>query len=97
VQGGVIVGLTRLPWIVAGALVVAGGPTLVSAIAAGEWPDACEESTLAADGPTHQLILTLQPAHINGTQLVYAHGNVRPQEPLALPEELGVAVVVDQL
>lgn len=95
-----IVGFTRHAWIVAASLVVAGGLPLASAMAAGEWPDACEESTLATDGPTDQLILVCLPARFNGTLLVYAHGYVPPQEPLALPEELGeadVAEVVDRL
>jgi alpha-beta hydrolase superfamily lysophospholipase len=61
---------------------------------AGEWPDDCNESTLSSDDPNHpsdQLILTCLPSTFNGTLLIYAHGYVKPQEPLALPEEFGNA------
>jgi pimeloyl-ACP methyl ester carboxylesterase len=61
-----------------------------------EWPDECTESTLPSDDPNHpspQLILTCLPSDFNGTLIVYAHGYVRPQEPLSLPEEFGNADV----
>jgi pimeloyl-ACP methyl ester carboxylesterase len=63
---------------------------------AGEWPDGCKESTLPSDDPDYpndQLILTCLPSSFNGTLIIYAHGYVRPQEPLALPEEIGDADV----
>ena len=58
---------------------------------AGEWPDDCTQSTLPSHDPSYpddQLILTCLPAPFNGTLIVYAHGYVRPQEPLSLPAEL---------
>ncbi len=55
-------------------------PTSASAQSA--WPPGCAESEL--DG---QLILICFPANWNGVLLLYAHGYVAPQEPLALPEE----------
>jgi pimeloyl-ACP methyl ester carboxylesterase len=70
---------------------------------AGEWPDDCEEATLPSDDPDYpndQLILTCLPSDFNGILVIYAHGYVRPQEPLALPEELGhsdVRELVQQL
>jgi pimeloyl-ACP methyl ester carboxylesterase len=70
---------------------------------ADEWPDDCKESTLPSNDPSYpddQLILTCLPSDFNGTLVIYAHGYVRPQEPLALPEELGdsdVREVVKQL
>jgi pimeloyl-ACP methyl ester carboxylesterase len=63
---------------------------------AGGWPDDCEESTLPSDDPDYpndHLILTCLPSDFNGTLVIYAHGYVRPQEPLALPEEFGDADV----
>ena len=45
------------------------------------WPSGCECGSLG-----DQLILTCQPNNFNGTLIVYAHGYVYPQEPLALPE-----------
>jgi pimeloyl-ACP methyl ester carboxylesterase len=63
---------------------------------AGEWPDDCEELTLPSDDPNYpndHLILTCLPSDFNGTLVIYAHGYVRPQEPLALPEEFGDADV----
>jgi pimeloyl-ACP methyl ester carboxylesterase len=59
---------------------------------ADEWPEDCEESTLPSDDPNYpddQLILTCLPSDFNRTLVVYAHGYVRPQEALGLPEELG--------
>jgi hypothetical protein len=61
---------------------------------AGEWPSDCEEAALPTQDaayPSDQLILTCLPSNFNGTLLIYAHGYVKPQEPLALPEELGDA------
>jgi pimeloyl-ACP methyl ester carboxylesterase len=69
---------------------------VADAARAGEWPDDCEESTLPSDDPNYpneQLILTCLPSDFNGTLVIYAHGYVRPQEPLALPEEFGDADV----
>jgi pimeloyl-ACP methyl ester carboxylesterase len=63
---------------------------------AGEWPDGCTESSLPSDDPNHpspQLILTCLPSDFNGTLIIYAHGYVRPQEPLSLPAEFGNADV----
>jgi hypothetical protein len=57
---------------------------------AGKWPDDCTQSTLPSgdpDYPDDQLILTCLPSHFNGALIVYAHGYVRPQEPLSLPAE----------
>lgn len=51
--------------------------------AAPPWPDACVEATLAVPAP--QLVLTCVPEAWNGQLVVYAHGYVPPQEPLALP------------
>jgi hypothetical protein len=83
----------------------AGGVGLLLAdpVGAAEWPEDCQESTLPSDDPDYpdaQLILTCLPPDFNGTLFVYAHGYVRPQEPLALPEEFGdadVRVVIEQL
>jgi hypothetical protein len=61
---------------------------------AGEWPDDCEQSALPTedpDFPNDQLVLTCLPSNFNGTLLIYAHGYVRPQEPLALPEKFANA------
>jgi hypothetical protein len=55
-------------------------PTSASAQSA--WPPGCAESEL--DG---QLILICFPPNWNGVLLLYAHGYVAPQEPLALPQE----------
>jgi pimeloyl-ACP methyl ester carboxylesterase len=70
---------------------------LISDVArAGEWPDDCEQSTLPSDDPTYpndQLTLTCLPSDFNGTLVIYAHGYVRPQEPLGLPDEFGNADV----
>jgi hypothetical protein len=71
----------------------------IDAARAGGWPDDCEESTLPSDDPNYpndQLILTCLPSDFNGTLVIYAHGYVRPQEPLALPEEF-VAADVQEL
>ena len=37
------------------------------------------------------------PSDFNGTLIIYAHGYVRPQEPLALPEEFGETDVREQV
>jgi pimeloyl-ACP methyl ester carboxylesterase len=74
-----------------GAVAMAVGLLLPSAASAVDWPDDCQESTLPSDDPDYpddQLILTCLPADFNGTLIIYAHGYVRPQQPLALPEEL---------
>jgi pimeloyl-ACP methyl ester carboxylesterase len=49
-------------------------------------PAGCTLGSLPAD-PQDQLILTCMPDDFNGTLVVYAHGYVSPQEPLALPLE----------
>jgi pimeloyl-ACP methyl ester carboxylesterase len=75
---------------VAVALLIAGPA------AAAEWPDDCQEAALPSNDPNHaeaQLILTCLPSDFNGTLIIYAHGYVKPQEPLALPEEFGEADV----
>jgi pimeloyl-ACP methyl ester carboxylesterase len=80
--------------VIAGALWVAVGLLLSGSLVAAEWPDGCEESTLPSDDPIYpdaQLILTCLPPDFNGTLIIYAHGYVRPQEPLALPAEFGNA------
>jgi pimeloyl-ACP methyl ester carboxylesterase len=48
-------------------------------------PPGCENGSLPAD-PEDQIILTCMPETFN-TLVVYAHGYVNPQEPLALPWE----------
>jgi pimeloyl-ACP methyl ester carboxylesterase len=61
-----------------------------------DWPDDCQEAALPSNDPNHpdaQLILTCLPSDFNGTLIIYAHGYVKPQEPLALPEEFGEADV----
>jgi pimeloyl-ACP methyl ester carboxylesterase len=65
-------------------------------VVAAEWPDDCQEAALPSDDPNYpdaQLILTCLPSDFNGTLIVYAHEYVKPQEPLALPEEFGEADV----
>lgn len=74
----------------AGALAV----LLMAGARAGEWPSDCEEGALPTQDsayPSDQLILTCLPSNFNGTLLIYAHGYVKPQELLALPEEFGNA------
>lgn len=82
--------------VIGGAFGVAVGLLLSDTAVAAEWPDDCQESTLPSNDPNYpdeQLILTCLPPDFNGTLIIYAHGYVRPQEPLALPEELGDADV----
>ena len=82
--------------IIGGAFAVAVGLLIAGPASAAEWPDDCQEATLPSDDPNHpdaQLILTCLPSDFNGTLIIYAHGYVKPQEPLALPEELGEADV----
>jgi len=89
--------------IIGGAFAVAVGLLLSDTVGAAEWPDDCQEATLPSDDPNYpdaQLILTCVPRDFNGTLIIYAHGYVRPQEPLALPEEFGdadVREIVEQL
>ena len=89
--------------IIAAAFAVAVGVLLATPVGAAEWPDECQEAALQSGDPNHpdaQLILTCPPADFNGTLIVYAHGYVKPKEPLALPEEFGEAEVqelVEQL
>lgn len=82
--------------LVGGAFALAGGLLLAGPLGAAEWPDECQEATLPSDDPDYadaQLILTCLPSDFNGTLIIYAHGYVRPQEPLGLPEELADANV----
>ena len=78
--------------VIASTLGAAVGLLLSDAAVAAEWPNDCQESTLSSRDPNYpngQLILTCLPPHFNGTLIIYAHGYVKPQDPLALPEELG--------
>jgi hypothetical protein len=82
--------------VIGGAFALAVGLLLADPLGAAEWPDDCQEATLPSDDPNYpneQLILTCLPPDFNGILFVYAHGYVKPQEPLALPEELGDADV----
>ena len=52
------------------------------------FPSECQQGTLPTDDlkfPGHQLILVCIPANWNGNLVLYAHGYVAPQAPLALP------------
>ena len=54
------------------------------------WPERCTLSTLDPEDdayPDDQIILTCIPELWNGFLVVYAHGYVAPQDPLALPVE----------
>ena len=88
---------------VAAAIGVAAGLLLSGTAGAAEWPDDCQEAMLPSDDPDYpdaQVILTCLPSDFNGTLIIYAHGYVRPHEPLGLPEELAdanVPEVVDRL
>jgi hypothetical protein len=82
--------------ILGGAFAVAAALLLAGPASAADWPDDCQEATLPSDDlryPDAQLILTCLPPDFNGTLIVYAHGYVKPQEPLALPAEFGAAEV----
>jgi pimeloyl-ACP methyl ester carboxylesterase len=89
--------------IIGGTFAAALGLLLAGPVAAAEWPDDCQEAALPSDDPNYpdaQLILTCLPPDFNGTLIIYAHGYVKPQEPLTLPEESGEADVrelVEQL
>jgi hypothetical protein len=89
--------------VVALAFVTGVGFLLAAPLGAEEWPDECQEAALPSDDPDYpdaQLILTCLPSDFNGTLIIYAHGYVRPHEPLGLPEELAdanVPEVVDRL
>ena len=75
---------------------VAAGLLFSGTAGAAEWPDDCQEAMLPSDDPDYpdaQLILTCLPPNFNGTLIIYAHGYVKPQEPLALPEEFANADV----
>lgn len=81
---------------VAVAIGIAAGLLLSGSAGAAEWPDGCQEGLLPSDDPHYpdgQLILTCLPPNFNGTLIIYAHGYVKPQEPLALPEEFANADV----
>jgi hypothetical protein len=88
VSRGALARLARLALIVA---LLLGLALPVGALAKSEdsvpWPPPpiCNEDTLNS-----QFILTCVPPNWNGVLIVYAHGFVPPQQPLALPaEELG--------
>jgi pimeloyl-ACP methyl ester carboxylesterase len=89
--------------IIGRAFAIAVALLLAGPVLAAEWPDDCQEATLPSDDPNHpdaQLILTCVPSDFNGTLIVYAHEYVKPQEPLALPAELGevdVRELIEQL
>jgi pimeloyl-ACP methyl ester carboxylesterase len=54
------------------------------------WPSLCQESSLPSHDPEFpepQLILICIPPNWNGQLVVYAHGYVAPQLPLALPTD----------
>ena len=59
-----------------------------------QWHPACHEGSLPSQDakyPADQLIITCIPANWNGQLVIYAHGYVPPQFPLALPvDELTV-------
>ena len=59
------------------------------------WPEACGEPFWLGD----QQVLTCLPETFNGTLVLYAHGYISPQEPIALPmEEIGpFASVIESL
>lgn len=81
---------------IAGALGITVGLLLSGTARAAQWPDNCEEAMLPSNDPNYpdaQLILTCLPPDFNGTLIIYAHGYVKPQEPLTLPEEFGNADV----
>ena len=88
---------------IGGTFAVAVGLLIAGPGSAAEWPDDCQEATLPSDDPNHpdpQLILTCLPSDFNGTLIIYGHGYVKPQEPLALPEEFGetqVRELIEQL
>ena len=53
-----------------------------------QWPAGCEESSLPSHDPTNpadQLTVICIPSPWNGQLVMYAHGYVPPQAPLALP------------
>ena len=57
-------------------------------IAQSQLPPSCQEGSLPSGDPKYpadQLILVCIPANWNGALVVYAHGFVPPQFPLALP------------
>jgi len=63
-----------------------GAPSAASAQA--PWPPFCQEGSLPSHDPKYpadQLILTCIPPNWNGQLVMYAHGYVRAQLPLALP------------
>ena len=59
-----------------------------------QWPAGCEEDSLPSHDPKYpedQLIIICVPSPWNGQLVMYAHGYVPPQAPLALPiDELTV-------
>ena len=53
-----------------------------------QWPPSCEESSLPSHDPKYpdgQLVVICIPSEWNGQVIIYAHGYVAPQLPLALP------------
>jgi pimeloyl-ACP methyl ester carboxylesterase len=54
------------------------------------WPPICQENSLASGDPKYpvdQLIVICIPPSWNGHLIIYAHGYVPPQAPLALPAD----------
>lgn len=65
-------------------------PLLGDVHASTPWPESCERYDIPGHDGEFQVTLTCVPDDWNGVLVVYAHGYVAPQEPLALPvEELG--------
>lgn len=68
-----------------------------AALAAPPWPERCEESSLPVDDPAYsqdQRVLICLPKRSNGHLIVFAHGYVRPQQPLSLPgRDLGLGEI----
>jgi pimeloyl-ACP methyl ester carboxylesterase len=68
--------------------IAVGAVGLSFAHADSPWPDGCQVFTLPSQDsryPEDQLALTCVPQNWNGQLVVYAHGYVPVQEPLALP------------
>jgi hypothetical protein len=86
--------------IIGGAFAGAVALLLAGPAFAADWPDDCQKAALPSNDPNYpaaQLILTCLPSDFNGTLIIYAHGYVKPQDPLALPEEFGEAGVREMI
>ena len=77
------------------ALVIFRSPVSSKADEPFVWPAACGEPFWLGD----QQVLTCLPESFNGTLVIYAHGYIPPQAPIALPvEEIGpFASVIEDL